>query len=88
MASHLLQAIGDELFPKNPDGKYKHIDVDHVETWQGMEDALAQGLTNSIGLSNFNRDQMQRVLDHCSVLPVVNQVYTFQSHYGVVKFFS
>lgn len=68
--------IDDDLFPKNPDGKYKYIDVDHVETWKAMEDALAQGLTTGIGLSNFNREQTQRVLDHCSVIPVVNQVYS------------
>jgi diketogulonate reductase-like aldo/keto reductase len=39
-----------------------------------MEECVKQGLTKSIGLSNFNSEQMQRVLDIATIKPVVNQV--------------
>ncbi|KHJ49402.1 oxidoreductase, aldo/keto reductase family protein [Trichuris suis] len=44
-------------------------DVDHLETWKGMEDVLSEGLTRSIGLSNFNIAQMVRIMDNCTVKP-------------------
>ena len=49
-------------------------DVPLVETWRGMEDALKMGLTRSIGVSNFNSDQLSRVLKQAYVKPTVNQV--------------
>lgn len=38
-----------------------------------MEDCVNLGLTKSIGLSNFNEQQIERVLEHCKIKPVVNQ---------------
>ncbi|XP_050353385.1 aldo-keto reductase AKR2E4-like [Nymphalis io] len=48
--------------------------VDYLETWQGMEDAKALGLTKSIGVSNFNATQIDRLIANAKVLPVVNEV--------------
>ncbi len=39
-----------------------------------MEAVAAKGLTKSIGLSNFNSQQVKRVLYHCTIKPVCNQV--------------
>jgi diketogulonate reductase-like aldo/keto reductase len=39
-----------------------------------MEECVKLGLTKSIGLSNFNSEQIQRVLDIATIKPVVNQV--------------
>lgn len=50
------------------------IDYDYVDTWRGMEECLKLGLAKSIGLSNFNSKQVQRVLDACAVKPVMNQI--------------
>ncbi|KOB64387.1 Aldo-keto reductase, partial [Operophtera brumata] len=36
-------------------------DTDYLETWQGMTEALHQGLTRSIGVSNFNQRQLERL---------------------------
>ncbi|KOB64994.1 Aldo-keto reductase [Operophtera brumata] len=36
--------------------------TDYLETWQGMTEALHQGLTRSIGVSNFNQSQLDRLL--------------------------
>lgn len=45
-----------------------------MDTWAEMENMVAKGLTKSIGLSNFNSDQIDRVLQAAKVKPVVNQV--------------
>lgn len=39
-----------------------------------MEECVNLGLAKSIGLSNFNEEQMERVLKNCKIKPVVNQV--------------
>ncbi|KAG7312631.1 hypothetical protein JYU34_000948 [Plutella xylostella] len=48
--------------------------IDYLDTWRAMEEAHAQGLARSIGVSNFNVTQMQRLLDNCRVKPAVLQV--------------
>ncbi|RWS24793.1 aldo-keto reductase-like protein [Leptotrombidium deliense] len=64
----------DELIPKDADGNIIYSDVDYLETWQGMEDCFNAGLVKSIGLSNFNAEQIQRVLNACKVKPVLLQI--------------
>jgi len=60
--------------PTGPDGKIIDGKVDYVEAWQGMEDALKAGLVKSIGISNFNSKQIERLLKTASIVPVTNQV--------------
>ncbi|KAI5642229.1 aldo/keto reductase family domain-containing protein [Phthorimaea operculella] len=48
--------------------------VDYLETWKGMEQAKKLGLTKSIGISNFNISQIERLLANCEVKPTVLQV--------------
>lgn len=69
----LLQEDG-ELFPRNADGTIRLSDVDYVDTWKSMEKCVELGLVKSIGLSNFNSQQVTRVLESCKIKPVVNQV--------------
>lgn len=49
-------------------------DTDYLETWKGMEECARLGLTRSIGISNFNQDQITRLLSVAEVKPVNNQV--------------
>ncbi|KAG7167464.1 aldo-keto reductase family 1 member B1-like [Homarus americanus] len=63
-----------ELFPKNEDGEILYSDVDYLETWAAVEEAVDKGLVRSIGVSNFNKDQVQRILNNCRIKPAVNQV--------------
>lgn len=65
---------GDELSPVDEKGVLQTSDVDYVETWLGMQDVKHLGLARSIGVSNFNKDQLTRVFFHCSVVPAINQV--------------
>lgn len=39
-----------------------------------MEKLVKLGLVRSIGVSNFNSEQLQRILDNCEIKPVTNQV--------------
>ena len=68
-----LQEGKDEL-PLDKNGQLIFSNVDYVDTWKAMEECVELGLTKSIGLSNFNSEQIQRVLDVATIRPVVNQV--------------
>lgn len=39
-----------------------------------MEEAVKEGMTKHIGVSNFNQKQIQKILDNCSIKPVNLQV--------------
>ena len=39
-----------------------------------METCVVKGLVRSIGVSNFNSEQMTRMINNCSIKPVTNQV--------------
>lgn len=67
-------AEGQGNFPTDDDNKVKTIDVDYVETWKGMEKIKKEGLTKSIGVSNFNHEQINRILASCEIPPAMNQV--------------
>lgn len=54
--------------------KYILSDIDYVDTYNAMEELVALGWVRSLGLSNFDVPQMQRVLDNCQIRPVTNQV--------------
>ena len=65
---------GQENHPKHANGSTIDMDISVVETWRGMEDAYKMGLVKSIGVSNFNSEQLTRVLKQTFIKPVVNQV--------------
>ncbi|KAJ0170126.1 hypothetical protein K1T71_014054 [Dendrolimus kikuchii] len=48
--------------------------TDYLETWRGMIEAKTLGLAKSIGVSNFNEEQITRILDHGLEKPAVLQV--------------
>lgn len=39
-----------------------------------MEQAVNLGLAKSIGVSNFNEEQLERLYNHANIKPTVNQV--------------
>lgn len=51
-------------------------DVDYVDTWKAMEELVKKGLTKSIGISNFNKRQIERVVENATIIPVTNQVFS------------
>lgn len=60
--------------PKDADGNIDFSDVDYLDTWKAMEQLVGKGLVKSIGVSNFNSEQVERVLNEGSIKPVTNQV--------------
>ncbi len=49
--------------------------------WPGMERALERGLTRSIGVSNFDVDQLDALLGVATVPPAVNQIQVNPFHF-------
>lgn len=45
-----------------------------VETWKAFEEIYKQGRVKSIGVSNFQPHHLDELLDHTSIVPVINQV--------------
>ena len=46
----------------------------YVETWKAFIDAREEGLVRSIGVSNFQRTHLERLIEETGVTPSVNQV--------------
>lgn len=63
---------------------------DLKEAWKSLEKAVADGLTKSIGVSNFSVDDLKTVLEVATIKPVVNQIefnaYLQDQTPGVVEF--
>lgn len=49
-------------------------DVDYLDTWRAMEKLVDLGLVKSIGASNFNSEQIDRLIREGRIKPVTNQV--------------
>jgi 2,5-diketo-D-gluconate reductase A len=47
---------------------------DFEATWRALVDLREDGLTRSIGVSNFEPEHLRRIIDDSSVVPAVNQV--------------
>ena len=60
--------------PRDASGKLLLADTDYLDTWKGIEECKNQGLVRSIGVSNFNSEQITRLLDAAKIKPVNNQV--------------
>ncbi|XP_058460405.1 1,5-anhydro-D-fructose reductase-like [Malaya genurostris] len=62
--------------PENPDAASvpEFTEVDYVDTWRAMEKLLNGGKVRSIGVSNFNSEQIGRIVKEYTVKPVTNQV--------------
>ncbi|TEA33064.1 hypothetical protein DBR06_SOUSAS26510013, partial [Sousa chinensis] len=67
---------GEELFPKDENGKMIFDTVDLCRTWEALEKCKDAGLAKSIGVSNFNRKQLEKILNKPGLKykPVCNQV--------------
>ncbi|XP_004617446.1 aldo-keto reductase family 1 member C15-like [Sorex araneus] len=67
---------GEEVLPKDARGNVLLEPVDLCQTWEALESCKDAGLTRSIGVSNFNRKQLEMILSKPGLKykPVCNQV--------------
>lgn len=65
---------GEEKFPKDENGNILYSDTHPTETYKAMEKLVEEGLVKHIGVSNFNREQIQHILDNATIRPATNQV--------------
>ncbi|XP_071137197.1 1,5-anhydro-D-fructose reductase-like [Mytilus edulis] len=54
-------------------GEYINGMCDHVQLWKEMEDVVDKGLAMSIGVSNFNQQQIKNIIQTCKIPPAVLQ---------------
>lgn len=65
---------GDVLFPTDANDKTVYSNTSYLGAWKGMEKCVDLGLTKSIGVSNFNKRQVDDILKVAKIKPVTNQV--------------
>ncbi|XP_015794681.1 prostaglandin F synthase 2 isoform X2 [Tetranychus urticae] len=65
----------DQFYPVNPEtGKLDaDLNTDYKITWKILEQACDEGLTRTIGVSNFNENQLIDLLSSCRIKPSVLQ---------------
>ncbi|KAF2430602.1 Aldo/keto reductase [Tothia fuscella] len=66
-------ARSNELFPKDGD-KIKTGDIDFVDTYKAMEACYKSGKAKAIGISNFSKSELERLLEKTSVVPAAHQL--------------
>lgn len=64
-------ARSDKLMPKGEDGKIKTGDTDYVDTWKAMEKLVKAGKAKAIGISNFSKAEIDRLLAEATIVSAV-----------------
>ncbi|XP_018562726.1 alcohol dehydrogenase [NADP(+)]-like [Anoplophora glabripennis] len=63
-----LKYFGDD------DNRMEIDDFDHIKIWKKMEEQVQLGRTKAIGLSNFNKRQIERIIASARIKPACLQV--------------
>ncbi|XP_027415282.1 prostaglandin F synthase 1-like isoform X1 [Bos indicus x Bos taurus] len=71
---------GEDPIPEDIHGNITFDTVDLCIMWEALEKCKDAGLTKSIGVSNFNHKQLEKILNKPGLKykPVCNQVFEFQ----------
>ena len=67
---------GGALIPKGDDGKIQtdNENVDYVDTWKALEKTFKSGKCRAIGVSNFSKAELERLLKETEVVPAAHQI--------------
>ncbi|XP_053506371.1 aldo-keto reductase family 1 member D1 isoform X2 [Ictalurus furcatus] len=71
---------GDTFYPKDESGKSIYHQTDLCATWEALEACKDAGLVKSLGVSNFNKRQLELILNKPGLKykPVSNQIDSFR----------
>lgn len=61
-------ARGPERFPRDADGRMIRGETNFVDTWKAMEKLAKTGKVKALGVSNFSRGEIEKLLNECSVV--------------------
>ena len=64
----------DSMSPQSANDMVSLHDIPLTETWEGMEDAKNEGLTRHIGVSNFGKKNLHKLIINSTLKPEMNQV--------------
>ncbi|WP_243397377.1 aldo/keto reductase [Crocosphaera subtropica] len=64
----------DVNFPEEASALLPLSEVPLIETWQGMEQAIDEGLVKNIGVSNFSIKKLENIKSNSRIQPSMNQV--------------
>jgi alcohol dehydrogenase (NADP+) len=67
-------ARGDNMFPKDDSNNTKPGDSDFVDTYKAMELCVKSGKAKAIGVSNFSKAELERLLSSTSTVPAIHQI--------------
>ncbi|KAJ9479281.1 hypothetical protein VN97_g13171 [Penicillium thymicola] len=65
---------GDDPFPSDKDGNLITDDIDYVDTYKAMEGLVKSGKAKAIGIANFSRKEVERLLANATIKPAVHQM--------------
>lgn len=78
----------NDLHPMNDKGEIMWENTDQLGVWREMEKQVDAGKAMTIGLSNYNERQIERILKQCRIKPATLQVEInlYMQQGGLVEF--